>query len=267
MNRPRIGLRARPRTTLTAVGGLILASGLLAGPPAVPATADGATRILYAWDDTSHGQLGDGAPFTRPGTVRTTPLPVIDQAPNVTQVSSDSFVTVALHSDGSVWTWGANFLGQLGDGTTTAKSTPVHLSLSGITKISGAFGGSTAVTGGGQLYYWGSNDSGATGLSTADPITQPTLDGRLSGVTTAAVSDRDFPPLIYAVATAAQVPNVVGLTWSSAAARLAAAGLKVGTISFRSSIFMDKVLFQSKAAGSLQRPGSAVDPVIASGPS
>jgi alpha-tubulin suppressor-like RCC1 family protein len=53
----------------------------------------------------------------------------------VTMVSAGADHSMALRSDGTVWTWGQNNDGQLGDGTKTNRSTPIH-----IPGITGAFG-------------------------------------------------------------------------------------------------------------------------------
>ena len=54
----------------------------------------------------------------------------------VTQVAAGLAHTVALKSDGTVWAWGSNYYGQLGDGTTTDRLTPVQVSgLTGVTAI------------------------------------------------------------------------------------------------------------------------------------
>src|SRR5437868_10992989 len=91
------------------------------------------------------------------------------QLPSLTNVvavaAGDSFA-LARKSDGSVWAWGANASGQLGDGTTTQRLSPVQVV--GLTATAGPWAGDShafAATSTGALYAWGSNAAGqlATG--------------------------------------------------------------------------------------------------------
>ena len=80
------------------------------------------------WGLNTSGQLGDGTT-----TDSFVPVKVSLPAP-VSQVYqggsvSDNGQTVALLSDGTLWDWGSNTRGQLGDGTTTASSVPVQVQL------------------------------------------------------------------------------------------------------------------------------------------
>ena len=45
----------------------------------------------------------------------------------VTQVSAGGVHTLAVMSDGSLWAWGSNGIGQLGDGTTEQRLTPTKI--------------------------------------------------------------------------------------------------------------------------------------------
>ena len=80
--------------------------------------------------------------------------------------------SVALKSDGTVWTWGRNGVGQLGDGTTIERHTPVRvLSLSGVTAIAAQSGHSLALRPiglpfDGIVQAWGWNINGQLGDGT-----------------------------------------------------------------------------------------------------
>ena len=82
----------------------------------------------------------------------------------VTQVAAGSSDTVALKSDGTVWAWGYNSDGQLGDGTTFDRLTPVQVLgpggtgyLTGVTAIAAGGSHTAAVKGDGTVWAWGCN--------------------------------------------------------------------------------------------------------------
>ncbi len=91
--------------------------------------------------------------------------------------------TLALKNDGTVWAWGLNTSGQLGDGTITNKSTPVQVkSLSGITAIAVGPNHSLALKSDGTVWSWGSNASGQLGNNTTTDQILPIQVSNLSGV-------------------------------------------------------------------------------------
>src|SRR5205823_11853263 len=89
----------------------------LAGVTAVAAGAAHSVALqsdgtVWAWGDNSAGQLGTVGPRPRTQPVRVRGLH------DVTAIASGvGYHTLALDKDGGVWTWGANQLGQLGNGT------------------------------------------------------------------------------------------------------------------------------------------------------
>ena len=78
--------------------------------------------------------------------------------------------TLALKADGTVWAWGSNDEGQLGDGTTTMRSTPVQIALPGgvlATAVSAGERFSMALGADGFVYAWGYNGQGQLGKGTS----------------------------------------------------------------------------------------------------
>jgi YD repeat-containing protein len=80
---------------------------------------------LWAWGNNSYGQLGDGTT-----TQRHAPVQVgIDTnwASVAGSVAAGYGHTVATKTDGTLWAWGYNASGQLGNGTTTQRVTPMQV--------------------------------------------------------------------------------------------------------------------------------------------
>jgi alpha-tubulin suppressor-like RCC1 family protein len=121
---------------------------------------------VWAWGLNSSGQLGDGTT-----TDRTIPGQVGVSGSFLTDVIAISagFVShaVALKSDGTVWAWGSNSYGQLGDGTTMNRMIPVQVSgLTGVKEISAGDSHTVAIKNDGTVWAWGLNSSGQLGDGT-----------------------------------------------------------------------------------------------------
>ncbi len=84
------------------------------------------------------------------------------QAATVLQVSAGASHTVAVMSDGTLWTWGLNSSGQLGNGSLINASSPVQIG-TGFAKVSAGSGHTVAVKTDGTLWAWGLNSSGQLG--------------------------------------------------------------------------------------------------------
>jgi alpha-tubulin suppressor-like RCC1 family protein len=118
------------------------------------------------WGYNGNGQLGDG----HAGRSSDVPVRVGLRDP-VTQVAQGGSIwhngqTLVLLSDGSLWSWGDNWAGQLGDGTTVTRASPVRIyPPAGVTYRSLATGSATsyAVSTTGQVYAWGVNLVGQVG--------------------------------------------------------------------------------------------------------
>jgi alpha-tubulin suppressor-like RCC1 family protein len=136
----------------------------------------------------SNGQLGDGST-----TGQTTPVDVVGMSGGVRQVVAADFHTCALSTAGGVKCWGWNRDGQLGDGTTSDRTTPVDVTglTTGVVQISvGGGGSSCAVTVGGGVKCWGSNPVGQLGDGTQINRSTPVdVVGLTSGVVRVEVGD------------------------------------------------------------------------------
>jgi hypothetical protein len=97
--------------------------------------------------------------------------------------------TVYLKSDGTVWAWGDNGSGQLGNGTTTDSAVPLQVAgLTGVTVVSAGRNHTVALKGDGT---WGNNDSGQLGDGTTSGRTAPVQAGGLTDVIAVAAGSGD----------------------------------------------------------------------------
>ncbi len=101
-----------------------------------------------------------------------------------TSVAACGNFSLGLKADGTVWAWGANQSGQLGDSTNTLRFSPVSVAnLSGIKAISCAGSHSLALKEDGTVWAWGFNQSGQLGDGTSTSSNVPVQVSGLDGVT------------------------------------------------------------------------------------
>lgn len=90
------------------------------------------------------------------------------------EVSAGQSHTCAITSAGLLRCWGLNDFGQLGDGTTVLRTTPVNIdSSTSFSQISSGFSHSCAITAAGKLKCWGKNQSGQLGDGTTNDKLSP----------------------------------------------------------------------------------------------
>jgi alpha-tubulin suppressor-like RCC1 family protein len=118
---------------------------------------------LWTWGNNGSAQLGDNTT-----TQRRTPVTTFAGGTNWKQVSCGGFHTAAIKTDGTLWTWGFNFNGQLGNNTSTfSVITPVTTFSGGTNWKQVSCGGHTAaIKTDGTLWTWGVNSSGQLGDNT-----------------------------------------------------------------------------------------------------
>jgi len=119
---------------------------------------------LWVWGFNSAGHLG-----TNNTTQRNTPITTFAGGTNWKQVAGGGLHTTAIKTDGTLWTWGPNNFGQLGDNTTTNRSTPVTTFAGGNNwkQVSCGYRHTTAIKTDGTLWIWGDNSSGQLGINLA----------------------------------------------------------------------------------------------------
>jgi len=115
----------------------------------VAVKADG---TVWAWGSNYANQIGNGVSWS---VFTASPVQVPNLA-NVAKVASNFDHSLALLNDGTVWAWGFNAFGQLGDGTTQARQAPVRVSgLTDVIAIATNYAYSLAMKTDGTVWAWG----------------------------------------------------------------------------------------------------------------
>jgi len=129
-------------------------------------TAEGG---LFCWGRNFEWQLGEG-----PAGGSLLPLGVVPPSGSWVSVTAGHVHTCAVSSEGSLYCWGSNDEGQLGDGTSVEKNRPTLIGASGTWRLAAAGDYHTcAAKTSGQLWCWGGNDDGQVGDGTTDDRASP----------------------------------------------------------------------------------------------
>jgi alpha-tubulin suppressor-like RCC1 family protein len=120
---------------VTVVGGITTWSQISAGIDPLGSWSTGAPHslgltsagVMYAWGGASYGRLGDNTTVSK-----SSPVTVVGGITTWSKISAGGTHSMGLTSTGIAYAWGKNEYGQLGDGTTVSKSSPVTV-VGGIT--------------------------------------------------------------------------------------------------------------------------------------
>jgi alpha-tubulin suppressor-like RCC1 family protein len=134
---------------------------------------------LWAWGDNLYGQLGDGKGGNWDN-YKNSNIPVrIGTENNWRTVTAGGYHNIAIKTDGSLWAWGQNSNGQLGDGSIDTRPVPVRIGNDRNWKTAAAgFGYTIAVKDDGSLWAWGANGNGQLGNGTTNDCLTPVRIGR-----------------------------------------------------------------------------------------
>jgi alpha-tubulin suppressor-like RCC1 family protein len=164
-------------TTPAAVAGMVDLAGISVGSGhSIALKKDG---TVWTWGYNGEGQLG-----TRAAADSRFPKPEqVGGLSGIKAVVAGDRHCVALKDDGTVWAWGNNWHGQLGDGTKNHNSSASQIAgLSGITAIAAGMAHSFALAEDGTVWAWGYNDDGELGDGKRKDRLTPFKIPRLSGV-------------------------------------------------------------------------------------
>ena len=183
---PWLGVAA----TALAVAVLLAASGPAGGSPSssseVTSVAVGVDHTcaltsaggVRCWGDNANGEVGDGT-----ASERHYPVNVVGLAKGVQAIAAGEYYSCALTNGGAVRCWGDNHFGQLGDGKTVDRRTPVGVSglVSGVQAIAAGATHACALTTAGAVKCWGYNAHGELGDGTTASRRAPVAVKGLAG--------------------------------------------------------------------------------------
>lgn len=141
-------------------------------------TEDG---YVFVWGSSDKGQWGNGTGGDEDGWNWATWTHQAGVA-GVVRIAAGHQSVYALLGDGTVWAWGRNNVGQLGDGTTDNRNRPIAIpGLQNVVDIAANGDSARALLSNGEIRSWGGNGAGIVGDGTTttrtSPVTTPGTDG------------------------------------------------------------------------------------------
>jgi len=146
--------------------------------------------LAYCWGRNDAGQLGAPPPTGNPS-----PAAVVmangTQLDHVIALAAGATHTCARRSDGTLWCWGSNASGELGNGTMAPSASPVAVVTLGtaVAQVAAGAGFTCAALANGGVSCWGADGFGQSGQPAAAQVAVPTVVPSLGGVTALALGD------------------------------------------------------------------------------
>lgn len=143
---------------------------------------------VWTWGSNLEGELGNGV--SNNGSYFAVQVSGLTK---VIAIAGGVHHTLALKKNGTVWAWGYNGLGQLGNGTNKDSNIPVQVNgLSGITAVAAGYAHSLAMKNNGKIWDWGYNNFGQLGNGNNTDSNVPIEVSGLCQVTTAITESLDL---------------------------------------------------------------------------
>lgn len=162
------------RSTPAKVANLTGVTAIAAGAYHVLALRNDGT--VWAWGSNGYGQVGNGAAGAD------VPVPTqVAGIGDVVAIAGGARHSLALKSDGTVWAWGGNYAGQLGDNSTTDRYAPVRSQIDNVRSIAAGWDHSLAAKSDKTAWAWGAGLYGQIGNGTSDRAYPAQISG-ISGV-------------------------------------------------------------------------------------
>ena len=163
-----------PRSSPVQIGSLATWSKISAGITHTMAIKTDGT--MWTWGNAAEGRLGQNS-----STISKSSPVQIGSLTTWSEVDGGEGHSMAVKTDGTMWLWGKNNYGQIGDNTVVYRSSPVQIgSLTTWSKISSGTGHSLAIKTDGTMWTWGNGSGGKLGITLNVTKSSPTQVGALT---------------------------------------------------------------------------------------
>lgn len=163
-----------PGAQLTGISSI--SSGFEQGYALTDSNNDGIAENVYTWGRNLYGELGIGTTeqYKAYAVQMKDPTDASGNLRNVTSIVGGQWFTLAVKSDGTVYSCGSNDWGQLGNGTLTNTNVPTKITtLSNFAAVGAGIYHSMALNNMGRVWTWGRNEEAELGIGTQDYNTHP----------------------------------------------------------------------------------------------